>query len=58
MVLVYTSSWIHFLRRNGNPTVPATALLIAACARHHGAQLETSDTDFELLKNLRVARES
>jgi predicted nucleic acid-binding protein len=30
-------------------TVPATDLLIAACARHHGAALETADSDFDLL---------
>ena len=35
-------------RANG-VTVPATDLLIAACARHHGAALEESDSDFEAL---------
>lgn len=30
-------------------TVPATDLLIAACARHHGASLETADADFSRL---------
>lgn len=44
-------------RRQGI-TVPATDLLIAACARHHGADLETADSDFELLKGLRVTREN
>jgi predicted nucleic acid-binding protein len=29
--------------------VPATDILIAACARRHGAGLETADSDFELL---------
>ena len=35
--------------RAGGVTVPATDLLIAACARHHGAQLEQSDADFEAI---------
>ncbi len=30
-------------------TVPAADILIAACARFHGAILETSDSDFALL---------
>ena len=30
-------------------TVPATDLVIAACARHHGAGIETADKDFALL---------
>jgi predicted nucleic acid-binding protein len=30
-------------------TVPASDLLIAACARHHGATLEAADSDFDLL---------
>ena len=30
-------------------TVPAVDVLIAACARYHGAAIETADTDFELL---------
>lgn len=30
-------------------TVPAADILIAACARSHGATLETSDSDFALL---------
>ena len=29
--------------------VPAADLLIAACAKHHGAELEHSDSDFTLL---------
>ena len=33
-------------------TVPASDLLIAACARHHGASLETADSDFDLLAPL------
>ena len=30
-------------------TVPAAVILIAACARSHGATLEASDSDFALL---------
>ena len=30
-------------------SVPATDILIAACARRHGAELETADSDFERL---------
>ena len=33
-------------------TVPATAVIIAACARRHGAALEAADTDFELLASV------
>lgn len=44
-------------RRQG-VSVPATDLLISACARHHGADLETADGDFELLKRLRATKES
>ena len=33
-------------------TVPASDVLIAACARHHGASLEAADSDFELLASL------
>jgi predicted nucleic acid-binding protein len=33
-------------------SVPATDILIAACARCHGADLETADSDFELLATL------
>ncbi len=33
-------------------TVPATDVIIAACARRHGAALESSDTDFELLASV------
>lgn len=33
-------------------TVPASDLLIAACAQAHGARLESSDSDFELLAKL------
>lgn len=43
--------WAHALdlaraARAAGVTVPATDLLIAACARHHGAAIETSDADF------------
>jgi predicted nucleic acid-binding protein len=33
-------------------TVPASDLLIAACARYHAASLETADSDFDLLSAL------
>ena len=33
-------------------TVPAADLVIAACARHHGAALETADTDFAILTTM------
>jgi hypothetical protein len=33
-------------------TVPATDLLIAACARHYSVELETVDSDFALLSKL------
>ena len=32
--------------------IPVTDLLIAACARHHGAELEHADTDFVNLEKL------
>jgi predicted nucleic acid-binding protein len=35
-------------RRQGK-TVPANDILIAACARHHGAELEHADSHFEML---------
>lgn len=35
--------------RAAGVSVPATDVLIAACARRHGAELETADLDFELL---------
>jgi predicted nucleic acid-binding protein len=38
--------------RTAGVSVPATDLLIAACAKHHGADLEHSDSDFERLANL------
>lgn len=30
-------------------TIPATDVLIAACANYHGASIETADSDFESL---------
>ncbi len=33
-------------------TVPATDVVIAACARHHGASIETADKDFHLLETV------
>ena len=33
-------------------TIPATDVVIAACARRHGARLESADTDFDLLAAL------
>ena len=37
--------------RAAGVSVPATDILIAACARRHGAELETADSDFEQLAN-------
>lgn len=33
-------------------TVPAADVAILACARHHGAALESADQDFELLRGV------
>ncbi len=38
--------------RAAGMTIPATDLLIAACARHQGAELEHADTDFVSLEKL------
>lgn len=38
--------------RSAGVSVPATDILIAACARRHGADLETADSDFERLATL------
>ena len=38
--------------RSAGVSVPATDILIAACARRHGAALETADSDFERLAAL------
>ena len=37
------------LCRTAGTTVPATDLLIAACAREHGATIEHSDGDFDAI---------
>lgn len=39
--------------RTAGISVPATDLLIAACAQRHQVELEQSDSDFELLAKLR-----
>lgn len=47
------------LSRRARPqgiTVPATDVVIAACARRHGAVLESADTDFDLLMALEEPR--
>jgi predicted nucleic acid-binding protein len=38
--------------RSGGVTIPATNLLIAACAERHDADLEYSDSDFDQLEKL------
>jgi predicted nucleic acid-binding protein len=38
--------------RGAGVSVPATDILIVACARRHGADLETADSDFERLAAL------
>lgn len=38
--------------RSAGITVPATALLIAACARYHQVELEHADADFSQLEKL------
>lgn len=38
--------------RAAGVTTPATDVLIAACARHHGAVLEHADSDFDLLDSI------
>jgi len=38
--------------RSRGITVPVTDILIAACAAHHGAAIETADSDFDLLMSL------
>ena len=35
--------------RSAGASVPATDILIAACARRHRAELETADSDFDRL---------
>ena len=41
--------------RSRGVTVPAMDVAIAACARRHGAGLESADTDFELLAGIGAA---
>ncbi len=36
--------------RAAGVSVPASDVLIAACARHHGARLEHADSDFDLIE--------
>ena len=38
--------------RSRGVTVPATDIAIAACARRHGAAIESADTDFDRLASL------
>lgn len=38
--------------RKAGKTAPSSDLLIAACARHHGVELETADIHFEFLMRL------
>jgi predicted nucleic acid-binding protein len=38
--------------RSKGISVPSTDLLIAACARHHGVDIETADNDFELIASV------
>ncbi len=33
-------------------TIPATDILIAACARHHGVAIETADSDFGMIASI------
>lgn len=39
--------------RTAGVSVPATDLLIAACARYHQVDLEQSDSDFDLLSKVK-----
>ncbi|HRQ88679.1 MAG TPA: PIN domain-containing protein, partial [Bacteroidia bacterium] len=38
--------------RRAGTTVPPNDLLIAACARHHGVEVEAADAHFEFLRKL------
>ncbi|MXY26417.1 MAG: PIN domain nuclease [Acidobacteria bacterium] len=38
-------------RRSGI-TIPSTDIVIAACARRHGALMESADSDFQLLRSV------
>ena len=42
--------------RSQGVTVPATDVVIVACARRHGAVLESADTDFDILLTLEEPR--
>ena len=44
--------------RSRGVTVPATDVAIAACARRHGAGLESADADFELLAGIGAANDN
>jgi len=50
---VWTSAYDLARRaRLAGVSVPATDLLIAACAQRHGVELETADSDFERLASV------
>ena len=38
--------------RKAGKTAPATDVLVAACARHHGVELEAADNHFDFLMTL------
>jgi len=38
--------------RSSGLTIPASDVLIAACAKYHGAILETADSDFDQLQQI------
>ena len=38
--------------RKAGKTAPASDILIAACARHHGVEVETADAHFDFLMKL------
>ncbi len=40
------------MARERGVTVPATDILVAACARHHGVLVENDDNHFELIDTL------
>lgn len=40
--------------RSAGVSVPATDVLIAACSRHYGADLEAADSDFDLLGEVKL----
>ena len=50
---VWTAAYVLARRaRRRGVTVPAADVAIAACARRHGADLESADRDFELLRGV------